>query len=286
MDHSPSMAAECSAEPQKGTHMRNKVAIITGAGGGIGAACAAELADRGAAVLLADINGEAAQARAAEITRAGGRAHGIETDVQDEKAVRAMVEEALSRFGRLDILQNNAAATSASQQDDDLTTMDAGLWDLTMGVNLRGPMLGCKYAIPHMIETGGGVVINISSGSGAIGEPTRFAYGASKAGLNSMTRSIAARYGKQNIRSVAVMPGITMAEPAREALSGTQWLAMMERHHATPRLGRMEDIAKFVAFVASDDAGFITGSVHAVDGGVLSVAPYAADMREHGTQPF
>lgn len=270
----------------KGTVMQDKVAVITGAGGGIGAACATELAGRGAAVLLADINGDAAETRAAEIVHAGGRAHGIQTDVADEKAVQAMIQEALDRFGRLDILLNNAAATAASQRDDDLTTMDVDLWDLTLGVNLRGPMLGCKYAIPHMIEAGGGVIVNISSGSGIVGEPTRFAYGASKAGLNSMTRSIAARYGKQNIRCVAVAPGITLADEAIKALTGTPWLTMMQRHHATPRLGRMEDIAKFVAFVASDDAGFVTGSVHAVDGGVLSAAPYAADMREYGTQPF
>ncbi|MFD7896959.1 SDR family NAD(P)-dependent oxidoreductase [Streptomyces sp. NPDC059568] len=266
--------------------MQGKVAIVTGAGGGIGAACAAELAQRGAAVLLADVNGDAAQARAAEIIRDGGQAHGIQTDVQDEQAVKAMVEEAVTRFGRLDILENNAAATAASVGDDDLLTMDSNLWDLTMAVNLRGPMLGCKYAIPAMKQSRGGVIINISSGSGVIGEPTRFAYGASKAALNSMTRSIAARYGKDNIRCVAVMPGITLSEQAIQALSQTQWLKMMQRHHTTPRLGHPQDIAKFVAFVASDDAGFISGSVHAVDGGVLSVAPYAADMREYGTQPI
>jgi NAD(P)-dependent dehydrogenase (short-subunit alcohol dehydrogenase family) len=137
-----------------------------------------------------------------------------------------------------------------------------------------------------MIEGGGGVIVNTSSGSGMIGEPTRFAYGASKAGINSLTRSVAARYGKQNIRCVAVMPGITLSDQGLETLRGTHWLDMMQRHHTTPRLGRMDDIAKFVAFVASGDAGVISGSVHAVDGGVISVAPYAADMREFGTQPF
>lgn len=107
--------------------MQDKVALITGAGGGIGAACAAEFARRGAAVVLAGINGEAAETRAGEIVRGGGRAVGIETDVADEKAVQAMIAEAIDRFGRLDILHNNAAATFASQQDDDLTTMDADL---------------------------------------------------------------------------------------------------------------------------------------------------------------
>lgn len=266
--------------------MHGKVAVVTGAGGGIGAACAAEFASRGVAVLLADSDGEAARKRAAEIASTGARAHGFQVDVQVEKEVESMIGEAVTRFGRLDILQNSAAATVAFHQDDDLTVMDTDVWDLTMAVNLRGPMLGCKYAVPAMIDSGGGVIVNISSGSAVIGEPTQFAYGASKAGLNSMTRSVASRYGKQNIRCVAVTPGVTLSDRAREALHESPWLETMERHHATPRLGRLDDIAKFVAFVASDDAGFITGSVHAVDGGLLSVAPYAAYMREHGSQPF
>jgi NAD(P)-dependent dehydrogenase (short-subunit alcohol dehydrogenase family) len=137
-----------------------------------------------------------------------------------------------------------------------------------------------------MIAQGGGVIINTSSGSGSIGEPTRFAYGASKAGINSLTRSIAARYGKENVRCVTVAPGIVLTEQAAEALGPTRWLAMMRRHHATPRLGTPVDIAKFVAFLTSDDAGFITGSFHPIDGGITAMAPYAADMREHGTQPF
>jgi NAD(P)-dependent dehydrogenase (short-subunit alcohol dehydrogenase family) len=267
-------------------NMKGKVAIVTGAGSGIGAACARAFAERGASVVIADINGGSAAARASEIVAAGGRALSFEVDVAEEAGVRAMIGEAVGQYGRLDILHNNAAATFESQRDDDLSTTDASVWDLTFAVNLRGAMLGCKYAIPHMVAGGGGVIVNTSSGSGIIGEPTRFAYGASKAALNSLTRSIAARYGKHNIRCVAVAPGITLPVEAQDALAGTGWLAMMRRHHATPHLAVPADIARFVAFLASDEAGFITGSVHSIDGGIHTAAAYAADMREHGTGVF
>jgi NAD(P)-dependent dehydrogenase (short-subunit alcohol dehydrogenase family) len=266
--------------------MKGKVAIVTGAGSGIGAACAREFAERGAAVVLADLNGEAASARAAEIVAAGGQAQGIRVNVAEEADIRAMIQTAVETYGRLDILHNNAAATFESQGDDDLTTTDPSVWDLTFAVNLRGPMLGCKYAIPHMVAGGGGVIINTSSGSGIIGEPTRFAYGATKAALNSLTRSIAARYGKQNIRCVAVAPGITMPKEGQEAMAHTGWLAMMRRHHATPFLAVPLDVAKFVSFLASDEARFITGSTHSIDGGIHTAAAYAADMRDHGTGVF
>jgi NAD(P)-dependent dehydrogenase (short-subunit alcohol dehydrogenase family) len=262
--------------------MKGKVVVVTGAGGRIGAACAREFAQRGASVIVADANGEAALATAESVTRSGGAAVAMEVNVALESDVRAMIERAVAEFGGVDILHNNAAATHESQLDDDLTTADAAVWDLTFAVNLRGPMLGCKYAIPHMIARGGGVIVNTSSGSGAIGEPTRFAYGASKAGVNSLTRSIAARYGKQNIRCVAVSPGITMPQEHQDAMAGMGWLAMMRRHHATPHLALPQDIARFVAFLASDEASFITGSVHPIDGGSSSAAPYAADMRDNG----
>src|ERR1700722_1048771 len=122
--------------------MQGKADVITGAGSGIGAACAREFAGRGVSVVLADINGAAATARADEITRSGGRARGFQVDVADEAGVRAMIAEAITHYGRLDILHNNAAATFESQLDDDLTTTDASVWDLTFAVNLRGAMLG------------------------------------------------------------------------------------------------------------------------------------------------
>lgn len=266
--------------------MTQQIVVITGAGAGIGAATAREFARRGAAVIVSDLNEEHALIRASEIVAEGGVALGLGADVSSETDVKAVIDLARSRFGRLDVLFNNAAATFKSQLDDDLTAADPAIWDLTFAVNLKGVMLGCKYGIPLMLEHGGGVIINTSSGSGVIGEPTRFAYGATKAGVNSLTRSIAARYGKQNIRCVAVSPGITMPSAGQEAMHDTGWFKMMQRHHATPFLAEPEDIAKFVAFLASDDARFITGSVLPIDGGSSSAAPYAADMRDNGYGVF
>jgi NAD(P)-dependent dehydrogenase (short-subunit alcohol dehydrogenase family) len=267
-------------------NLAGKVAIVTGAAGGIGAACASELAARGAAVVVADVNGQGAKAHAEAIAASGGRAVGLIVDVADEEAIRGMVDAAISTYGGLDILHNNAAATGGSLQDDDLVTMDVDVWDRTMAVNLRGAFLGCKHAIPHMIERGGGVIINTSSGAGTLAEPLRIAYGASKAALNSLTRGVAVRYGKQGIRCVAVAPGITMAPEAQQFIGDSQWFRMMSRHHASSRLGTPRDIAKLVAFLASDDAGFITGSVHAIDGGITAAVPYWTEIHGRGTDIF
>jgi NAD(P)-dependent dehydrogenase (short-subunit alcohol dehydrogenase family) len=260
--------------------LEGKVAIVTGAARGIGAACAAELARRGAAVVVADLDADGAANQADQIGGDGGRAIGIGVDVADETSMAAMVAATLDTFGGLDILHSNAAATGASVNDRDITEMPVEVWDLTMAVNLRGVFLGAKHAIPRMLERGGGVIVNTSSGAGTLAEPVRLAYGASKAGIDSLTRGIAVQYGKRNIRCVAVAPGITLGPEALAALEGTAWLDVMARHHLTPRLGTPDDIAQLVAFLASDDARFITGSVHAIDGGITAPVPYWSQIEE------
>ena len=222
---------------------------MTGAASGIGAATAAELSKRGMAVLVADINGEAANGQAEAINASGGRALGTQVDVAEEADIQRMMTLAVDSFGHLDLLHNNAAATQDSVNDEDILTMDVAIWDRTMAVNLRGAMLGCKHAIPYMLQSGGGVIVNTSSGAGTLAEPSQSAYAGSKAAMH-LTRSVAVQYGKKNIRCVSVAPGITMAPEIQDHIRHSGWLQMMERHHLTPSRGTPRDVARLVAFLA------------------------------------
>jgi NAD(P)-dependent dehydrogenase (short-subunit alcohol dehydrogenase family) len=191
-----------------------------------------------------------------------------------------MVQAALDAYGRLDILHNNAADTRPDVlgRDIDVVGMTAALWDQTMAVNVRGPMLTCKHVLPHMITDGGGSIINTSSASGLTGDLVRSAYAASKAALNSLTWSIATMYGKQGVRCNAVAPGLVLSERHQSDAAETTTLALS--HHLTTRVGTPEDIAAAVAYLASDDAAFVTGHVLRVDGGLLVHMPMVAQQRD------
>jgi NAD(P)-dependent dehydrogenase (short-subunit alcohol dehydrogenase family) len=257
--------------------LEGRVAIVTGAASGIGRAAALALAAEGAAVLVADVNEAGAAAVAEEIARHGGRASSQLADVADERSVAAMVAAAVERFGGLDILHNNAAAvdTALMSRDGEITAMEVEVWERTFAVNLRGPMLGCKHAIPRMLERGGGAIVNTSSAAGWAGDVTRSAYGASKAALEALTRYVATQYGKRGVRCNAIAPGV-IATPALAANVPPAQIALYERTHLTPRLGLPEDIAAAVVFLASDDGAFITGQTLRVDGGLLVHHPATA----------
>ena len=259
--------------------LTGKVAIVTGSASGIGRATALALAAEGAAVVIADLSGDGAERVAREITDGGGRAVAQLTDVGDESSIAAMVEAAVKSFGGVDVLHNNAAATEPQllSGDLELTAIDVAIWDRTLAINLRGPMLGCKHAIPRMLERGGGAIVNTSSAAALAGDLVRTAYGASKAGLDALTRYVATQYGKRGIRCNSIAPGV-IATPALAANVPPQQIAAYERSHLTPRLGRPEDIAKAVVFLASDDAAFITGQVISVDGGLLAHHPSYSDF--------
>ena len=262
------------------TNLEGKVAIVTGAslrdaGDNIGSVTATLLAAAGAAVVAADIDAEGAERVAERIRGDGGKVISCGVDISSEDAVRAMVATTVEEFGGIDILHNNA--TLVSGDDIDPVTMSADVWDRIMAVNTRGAMLCCKHAIPVMIGRGGGSIVNTSSGSGLSGDLQRTAYGASKAAVNMFTQYVATIYGKHGIRCNAVAPGLTLTAAAKQHIDAdTQ--AMYLRHTLMPRLGRPDDIANAVLFLASDQSTFITGQIIAVDGGLNCHRPFVAEI--------
>lgn len=259
-----------------------KTAIVTGAASGIGRATAVRMAQEGAAVVLADINGDGLESTVTDITAAGGTAIVHRTDVSEEAEVRSLIERAVVEFGGIHVLHNNAAALGASALglDGDLESMTVELWDRTFAINLRSQMLCAKYAVPHMRAAGGGSVINMSSGAGLAGDVVRLAYSSTKAAVGALTRSIATMYGKQGVRCNAVAPGFVLTPPAREQVP--DWLLEVYRENClVPELGVPEDVAEVVVFLASDLARYVTGQVISVDGGSLSHVTALAGIRRH-----
>jgi NAD(P)-dependent dehydrogenase (short-subunit alcohol dehydrogenase family) len=265
------------------TRFTGKVAIVTGAGSGIGRATARLLASDGAAVTVADIAPQAADRVVGEIEAARGRARAHTVDVSDAGGVERMIAATVDAFGGLDILHNNAAALDQNRLDQDIATMDLATWDRVLDVNLTGPMLGCRFAIPAMLERGGGSIVNTASAAAFYGSNSLAAYGISKAGLVALTRYVATAYGERGIRCNAVAPGVVVDRDAQAALGGPMGdrLRRYTVGHTIGRLGYPEEIAKAVAFLASDDAAFVTGEILRVDGGYTSHSPtYATDRSE------
>ncbi|MCJ7437792.1 MAG: glucose 1-dehydrogenase [Acidimicrobiia bacterium] len=263
----------------------DKIAIVTGGGSGIGAATARLLASEGAAVTIADISEDAALKVAESIRAAGGTARAQRTDVADSTDVEAMLAETVGAFGGLDILHNNAAVIDLNRVDQDIVTMDLVTWDRVLAVNLTGPMLGCRFAIPAMLDRGGGSIVNTASAAAFYGSDSLAAYGISKAGIVSLTRSVATAYGERGIRCNAVAPGVVVAHDVQDALGGpmSDRLRGITTSHLIGRLGYPEEIAAAVAFLASDDAAFVTGEILRVDGGFTAHSPtYATDRHPAG----
>ena len=261
--------------------LEGKVAIVTGSASGIGRATALALAREGASVVVADVDIAGADETVQQIEASGGRSTSCLVDVSDEAQVRAMMECAVDHFGGIDVLHNNAAAIGrrSAGVDVDVAELELDVWERTMAVNLRGVMLGCKHAIPRMLERGGGSIINTSSGGADRGGLANPAYATSKGGVNTLTLYVAAQYGKRRIRCNAISPGLILSHPIEE-YGGERSLAILEAHHMTPRLGRPEDVAHAVVYLASDESEFVTGHILRVDGGIISQQGPVADMRQ------
>lgn len=260
-------------------NLSNKVVVLTGAGGGIGKPTALLLAASGACVVAADINLEAAGITAELIRQKGGRAIAARVDITQEAEVIAMMAVAREEFGAVDVLVNNAAL--GSREDHDIHGMDAAIWDSVVAGNTRGTMLCCKHVLPAMIERGSGVIVNIASGAALTGQLTLPAYAAAKAGVISLTQSVATMYGKQGIRCNAIAPGLILHERLAPGYP-PEHIQMDLNNVLTPYQGTADDIANAVLFLASDASRFITGHVLPVDGGLLAHTPFYAEIRALG----
>jgi NAD(P)-dependent dehydrogenase (short-subunit alcohol dehydrogenase family) len=246
----------------------DKVAIVTGGGGNIGSATSLALAREGARVVVADLNIEGAKHAVAKINSEGGVACPVEVDLRSEESIAQMVQTAVKEFGRLDILHNNAAATKVARVKDlSVLDIDLDVWDLTFDVNVFGPIIASRYALPVMIDGGGGVIINTSSGAADSGNLVLTAYGASKSALIQFSYSLATQYGRSGIRCCVVQPGFTEDRDDSNREGAARSPDLMLSRNLIPRLGQPEDIANAVVFLCSDKASFITGIVLRVDGG-------------------
>jgi len=248
------------------SRLSGKVLMVIGGGSGIGAATARRLAQEGAAVLVADLDGATAEGVAAGIIREGGCASGIACDIADENSVRALVASAVEHFGGFDGVHINAADMKTLLHDTDVLQVPLEVFDRTLMVNLRGHFLCTRHIVPELLRRGGGAIVYTSSGAAFAGEPTRVSYAVSKSGLHALMRHVASRWGKDGIRANAVAPGLVITEQLRASFPPDLAKAVLKETRS-PRLGQSEDIAAMVAMLLSDDGAWINGQVISVDGG-------------------
>jgi len=252
-------------------NFKDKVVVITGAGGGIGRATALLFAQNGAKIVanaLKPDNKQSAPETVKLIDNKGGEAIYIEGDVSNPESAQSIINKTVETYGRIDVLVNNAGIVIPGNLET--TTEDA--FDLTMNVNVKGPFLMSKYAVEQMKKQGGGVIVNIGSVAALKGHVDRIAYCASKGAVVSLSRAIAAEYVKDNIRVNVVCPGTTytpaIEEKIRTAEDPEKMEAMFVGRQPMGRLGRVEEIAHAVMFAASEEAAYMTGSVIVIDGGM------------------
>jgi NAD(P)-dependent dehydrogenase (short-subunit alcohol dehydrogenase family) len=248
--------------------LQDKVAIITGAGSGMGRVAAQLFAREGAKVVVAEFGEAAGRETVAMVEGAGGQASFVRTDVSDEASAKAMVDHAIATYGRVDVLYNNAGVMP--EADHSVIDTDVATWDQVMAVNVRGVFLGCKYAIPQMVQQGSGSIINIASFVALLGcSVPQDAYTASKGAIISLTRSLAVQFGPNGVRANAICPG-----PVETPLL-MDWLVKDEEakrirlaRNPTGRFGKPEEIVNMAVYLASDESRWTNGASLVVDGGI------------------
>jgi NAD(P)-dependent dehydrogenase (short-subunit alcohol dehydrogenase family) len=249
--------------------LKDKVALITGAGSGIGRQSALLFAKEGAAVLCVDVNENSAKETASLVQKAGGKAASCRADVSKARDCEQMVAAAEKEFGKLNVLFNNAGIMHA--KDDDAVSTSEEVWDLTLDINAKGVFLGCKYGIPALKRAGGGSVINTASFVARLGAATpQIAYTASKGAVLSMTRELAVIHARQNIRVNALSPGPLRTELLMNFLNTEAKKQRRLVHVPMGRFGEAEEIAKAALYLASDESSYVTGTEFLVDGGLTA----------------
>jgi NAD(P)-dependent dehydrogenase (short-subunit alcohol dehydrogenase family) len=244
-----------------------KVAVVTGGGSGIGAASAERLAREGCRVVVGDLVAQSASAVANRIREAGGEALGVEFDQSEDASVKALIDAALNRYGRLDFLHANAADLSVIREDTDAVTVPLAIYDRTIAVNQRGYLLCTRHALPPIAEAKGAIVYT-SSAAAFAGEPERVAYAMSKAAVNALMRHVASRWGKQGVRANSIAPGFVYTDQNRKALPPGFERAVLAQARST-RIGEARDVAAMVAMLFSEDGEWINGQTIGVDGGAI-----------------
>ncbi|HWQ27827.1 MAG TPA: SDR family NAD(P)-dependent oxidoreductase [Dehalococcoidia bacterium] len=235
--------------------LKDKVAVVTGAGDGIGRAIALEFAREGARVVVSDIDERTGTATAADIVGAGGTARFVRCDVASEAEVESLVEAAEREYGGVDVMVNNAGV---ARPDD---------WETTIAVNLNGVYYGVKHTAERMAARGGGVIINLASVLGLVGLGMAGAYTVSKHAVIGLTKEWALRYAQRGVRVVAICPGFIETKMNQPILDSPELTAWINQQTPMGRMGKPEEVAKVAAFLASDDASYVTGAFYAVDGG-------------------
>ncbi len=246
--------------------LENKVALITGAGSGIGKAIALLYAKEGAKVIVNDISEKNGQLVVDQIKSKGGEAFFIEADASKEEDVQNLIQQTVEKYGRLDIACNNAGIGGEQNLTGDYS-IDG--WNKVVDINLNGVFFGCKYELEQMEKNGGGVIINMASIHGTVAAPMSSAYTATKHAVVGLTKNISAEYGQKNIRCNAVGPGYIQT-PLLDALDA-ETLEVLKSKHPMNRLGKAEEVAELVLFLSSEKSSFITGGYYLIDGGYTAV---------------